>query len=66
MPGERQSYMQQFSREQELLPWHLVAAAWNRKSGEAITRGQAWEIAKAAERKLRVALADVAQEVLSQ
>lgn len=52
----------QFALDQCLTPWPEVAAKWNRMSGESITHARVCQVAYAAQEKIRVALADVAEE----
>lgn len=56
---KKQRQMQRFSHAQNLMPWDQVAAAWNQRSGQNITRNRVWQIAHAAEQKLRKALQEI-------
>ena len=42
------------------MPWKKVAAVYNQKNGEDLSRARIWQIGMAAEAKLRHALATVA------
>lgn len=48
---------QLFSIEQGLRPWNEVADEYFKRTGERISRTRCWQIAQAAERKIRASLA---------
>lgn len=49
----------QLAIDQRLLSWEEVTALWNMRSGESISVIRVGQIARAAEKKLRLELADL-------